>query len=152
MRSYGQAWIAGKPFSWLSFRSIILNKLTSQLHSIVAVAIGLATLHLHHRWAEWRPAVLGTKRLVNTLAAFYVLFNIFIVIMIWYPPDTQGVINSYITPGVSTGLVVFGIFYWIGFAKISPLLGWKIDEVQIGQPATFLLLYVRFLQKKHYLI
>lgn len=75
---------------------------------------------------------MGTRRLVNTLAGFYVLFNIFIVVMIWYPPDKQGVINSYITPGVSTGLVVFGIFYWIGFAKLTPILGWKIDEVQIG--------------------
>lgn len=132
MRSYGQAWIAGKPFSSHPYRSLSVSKLTSQSHPIVAVAIGLATLHLHHRWAEWRPAVLGTRRLVNTLAAFYVIFNIFIVVMIWYPPAKQGVISSYITPGISTGLIVFGIIYWIGFAKLTPILGWKIDEVQIG--------------------
>lgn len=131
MRSYGQAWIAGKPFSALSYK-LQVKKLTSQTHFKVAVAIGLATLHLHHRWAEWSPAVLGTKRLVNTLVVFYVLFNVFIVIMIWYPPDQQSVINTYITPGVSMGLIVFGIIYWIGFAKLTPLLGWKIDEVQIG--------------------
>lgn len=129
MRSYGQAWIAGNTFSYLPALS---KKLTSQPHPKVAVAIGLATLHLHHRWAEWRPAVLGTKRLVNTLAGFYVIFNIFIIIMIWYPPKKQDIINSYITPGVSTGLIAFGIIYWIGFAKLTPRLGWKIDEAQIG--------------------
>lgn len=132
MRSYGQAWIAGKPFLTKSYRWLQANKLTSQPCPKVAVAIGIATLHLHQRWADWRPAVLGTKRLVNTLAGFYVLFNVFIVVMIWYPPGKQGVINSYVTPGVSTGLIVFGIIYWIGFAKVTPLLGWEIDPTQIG--------------------
>lgn len=104
LRAYGQAWIAA------------------------AVAIGLATLHLHSRWAEWKPLVLKTKSIVYCFVAFYVAFNIFIIVMIWYPPEKQGAINSYVTPGVSTALIGFGILYWVVFAKVTPALGYQIED------------------------
>lgn len=97
-----------------------------------AVAIGLATLHFHSRWAEWRPAVLRSMKAVYALVAFYVLFNLFIIVMIWYPPDHQGSINSYVTPGVSTSIIGFGVLYWIVFAKASPSLGYQIEDEEEG--------------------
>ena len=97
-----------------------------------AVAIGLATLHLHNRWAEWKPLVLKTRNMVYCFVAFYVMFNIFIIAMIWYPPDVQGSINSYVTPGVSTGLIGFGILYWVVFAKATPALGYQIEDEEEG--------------------
>lgn len=98
-----------------------------------AVAIGLGTLHLHSRWSEWKPAVLRNMKVVYSLVGFYILFNLFIIVMIWYPPDHQGSINSYVTPGVSTGIIGFGVFYWIMFAKASPALGYQIEDEEEGR-------------------
>ena len=61
------------------------------------------------------------------------MFNVFIITMIWYPPDKQPAINSYVTPGVSTALLVFGVLYWIVFAKISPALGYQIEDQEEGK-------------------
>lgn len=52
--------------------------------------------------------------------------------MIWYPPDKQPAINSYVTPGVSTSLLAFGVLYWIMFAKVSPALGYEIEDQEEG--------------------
>ena len=60
------------------------------------------------------------------------MFNIFIITMIWYPPDVQPSINSYVTPGVSTGLIGFGILYWVIFAKATPALGYQIEDEEEG--------------------
>ena len=76
--------------------------------------------------------MLKSRNIVNVLVVFYVLFNIFIIAMIWYPPDKQGAINSLVTPGVSTGLIVVGCIYWVGFAKISPALGYQIENEEEG--------------------
>lgn len=70
--------------------------------------------------------------MIYAFVAFYVLFNIFIIGMIWYPPDKQGAINSYVTPGVSTGLIIFGILYWVLFAKVTPALGYQIEDEEEG--------------------
>lgn len=53
--------------------------------------------------------------------------------MIWYPPDKQAAINSYVTPGVSTGLIGFGILYWVVFAKATPALGYQIEDEEEGR-------------------
>lgn len=100
---------------------------------VAAVAIGLGTLHLHSRWSEWKPAVLRNMKIVYALVGFYVLFNLFIIVMIWYPPDHQGAVNSYVTPGVSTGIIGFGLFYWLIFAKASPALGYQIEDEEEGK-------------------
>ena len=71
--------------------------------------------------------------MVYCFVAFYVAFNIFIIVMIWYPPDKQAAINSYVTPGVSTGLIGFGILYWIVFAKATPALGYQIEDEEEGR-------------------
>lgn len=60
------------------------------------------------------------------------MFNVFIIAMIWYPPDQQSAINSYVTPGVSTALIGFGILYWIVFAKVTPALGYQIENEEEG--------------------
>ena len=76
--------------------------------------------------------MLRTQKIVYGFVVFYVLFNIFIIGMIWYPPDKQGAVNSYVTPGVSTALIVFGIFYWVMFAKVTPALGYQIEDEEEG--------------------
>lgn len=125
LRAYGQAWIAGKHFH----RDFVLH---NWFRIKAAVAIGLATLHFHSRWAEWKPLVLRSKNIVYYFVGFYVLFNVFIIAMIWYPPDHQSAINSYVTPGVSTALIGFGILYWIVFAKVTPALGYQIENEEEG--------------------
>lgn len=59
--------------------------------------------------------------------------------MIWYPPDHQPAINSYVTPGVSTGLIGFGILYWVVFAKVTPALGYQIEDEEEGKFWTLLI-------------
>lgn len=71
-------------------------------------------------------------KVVTGLVIFYVMFNLFIIIMIWYPPVKQGSINSYVTPGVSTSIIGFGVLYWIVFAKASPALGYQIEDEEEG--------------------
>ncbi len=101
---YGQAWVAA------------------------FIAIGLATLRYHNKYREWVPTIIKNFKLLYFLAGFYVLLNLFIIVLIWWPPDKQGVINSYITPGVSTSLLAFGVLYWFCFAKVLPTLGYEIDD------------------------
>lgn len=76
--------------------------------------------------------VLKTRNIVYGFVTFYVLFNVFIIAMIWYPPDKQGAINSYVTPGVSTGLIGAGVLYWVLFAKVTPGLGYQIEDEEEG--------------------
>jgi hypothetical protein len=71
-------------------------------------------------------------KVVYGLVLFYVMFNLFIIVMIWYPPKKQGSINSYVTPGVSTGILGFGVLYWIVFAKATPALGYQIEDEEEG--------------------
>lgn len=71
-------------------------------------------------------------KVVYGLVGFYVMFNLFIIVMIWYPPEEQASINSYVTPGVSTGVVGFGVLYWIVFAKATPALGYQIEDEEEG--------------------
>lgn len=37
-------------------------------------------------------------------------------------------IPSYIAPTVATGVLGFGVLYWVGFAKVLPALGYEIDS------------------------
>lgn len=77
--------------------------------------------------------MLRNLKVVYSLVGFYVIFNLFIIVMIWYPPDHQGTVNSYITPGVSTAIIGFGVFYWLMFAKASPALGYQIEDEEEGR-------------------
>jgi amino acid transporter len=103
---YGQAWVA------------------------VFIAIGLATLRYHNKYREWKPAVIKNFKLLYFLAAFYVVFNLFIIVLIWWPApaNLKLTISSYVTPGVSTCLLAFGVLYWFCFAKVLPVLGYEIDD------------------------
>lgn len=91
----------------------------------VFVAIGLVTLRYHRNFLEWQPVVVGWRTLYG-IVGFYITTNVFVIILIWYPSQTT--IPSYIGPTVATGVLGFGVIYWIGFAKVLPALGYKIDS------------------------
>lgn len=40
----------------------------------------------------------------------------------------MAIIPSYIAPTVATGVLTFGVIYWVGFAKVLPALGYEIDS------------------------
>lgn len=68
---------------------------------------------------------MGWKTLYG-LVAFYITSNVFIIVLIWWPSVTT--IPSYIAPTVATGVLGFGVLYWVGFAKVLPALGYEIDS------------------------
>lgn len=96
-----------------------------KLTRAVFVAIGLVTLRYHRNFLEWQPVVVGWKTLY-VLVGFYITSNIFIITLIWWP--SVSTIPSYIAPTVATGVLAFGVIYWVGFAKVLPALGYEIDS------------------------
>jgi len=101
-------------------------KLTPPLPAIVFVSFGLIALPFHEKFQEWRPSIVGIKKLY-ALVALYVTLNVFVIVLIWWPAKTKH-INSYVTPAVGTAVLAFGVLYWVGFAGILPALGYHIDS------------------------
>lgn len=115
--------------------------------------IGICILKYHHKFQGWIPAVIQNFKTLNILACLYVFFNLFIIVLLWWPPSKQGSINSYVTPGASTALLAAGVVYWFFLAKVLPLLGFKIDdEPQELADGTVIVTYRRHMTgwtKKH---
>lgn len=101
-------------------------KLTPHFLAIVFVSFGLITLPLHEKFQEWRPSIVGIKKLY-ALVALYVTLNVFIIVLIWWPDKTKK-IPSYVAPTVGTSVLAFGVLYWAGFAGVLPALGYHIDS------------------------
>jgi amino acid transporter len=136
--------VGGLTLHWLFTVILILatpNKANGEAYTLVSnlfvygqawvslfAAIGIIILKYHHKFREWTPAVIKNFPILYALAAFYVLLNLFIIVLLWWPPDQQGVISSYVTPGVSTALLGAGVVYWAIFAKVLPAVGYEIDD------------------------
>jgi amino acid transporter len=136
--------VGGVTLHWLFTVLLILvtpNKANGDAYGLVSnlfvygqawvslfAAIGIVVLKYHHKFREWTPVVIRSFPVLYGLAAFYVLFNLFIIVLLWWPPDKQGVISSYVTPGVSTSLLAAGVVYWFVFAKVLPFFGYEIDD------------------------
>ncbi|KAL7267445.1 hypothetical protein RUND412_009973 [Rhizina undulata] len=95
----------------------------------IFVSIGILTLHRHPKFEKYKPAILS-KRLLRFIAIFWIVLNSFVIGLIWWPvaatPDDT--IPWFITPAVATSIIVFGIIYWVVFAKVLPALGWKVER------------------------
>ncbi|KAI5781499.1 amino acid permease-domain-containing protein [Geopyxis carbonaria] len=95
---------------------------------IILVTVGVVCLRYRRSFPnQWSPHMISW-RVMLTIICIYVPLNLFIIILTWWPPTKQGVIPSWVTPGVATGIIVMGIIYWVIFAKIMPALGFHIDS------------------------
>lgn len=97
-------------------------------HTLIGifVSFGLIALPFREKFQEWRPSIVGIKKLYAFIA-LYVTLNVFIIILIWWPSKTKD-IPSYVAPSVGTSVLAFGVLYWVGFAGILPALGYHIDS------------------------
>ncbi|KAA8903666.1 amino acid permease-domain-containing protein [Sphaerosporella brunnea] len=79
----------------------------------------------------WTPALFRYPVLV-TIVAIYVPLNVFVLVLSWWPPpkalEKKKNIPSYVTPGVATGIIAFGLIYWVVFAKVLPALGYEVSS------------------------
>ena len=95
---------------------------------IIVVSLGVVCLRYRKTGPNrWEPHMLPWWVLLAVIG-IYVPLNFFIIVLTWWPPLQQPAIPSWVTPGVATGIIVFGFFYWIVFAKIMPSLGFHIDS------------------------
>jgi amino acid transporter len=99
-----------------------------QTWMFIFVSLGLVALKLQP-FRNWKPALFSWKVLLSIIAV-YVPLNLFVVVLTWWPApkglDLQ--IPSYVTPGVATGIMAFGVGYWVVFAKVLPALGYMVDS------------------------
>ena len=95
---------------------------------IIVVSLGVVCLRYRKTGPNrWEPHMLPWWVLLAVIGT-YVPLNFFIIVLTWWPPLVQPEIPSFATPGVATGIIVAGFFYWIVFAKVMPWLGFHIDS------------------------
>ncbi|KAI5851983.1 amino acid/polyamine transporter I [Tricharina praecox] len=101
-----------------------------QTWMIIAVSLGIIALY-YQPLRNWRPQLFPFAVLVGIIAV-YVPAQLFVVILSWWPaPDEvekRKEIPSYVTPGVATGIIAFGLVYWMMFAKVLPALGYEVSS------------------------
>jgi hypothetical protein len=92
------------------------------------ILVSLAVFALRsQKLRAWKPALFRYPILV-TIVAVFVPFNVFVLVLSWWPPNEQKEIPSYVTPGVATGIIAFGLLYWVVFAKVLPALGYEVSS------------------------
>jgi amino acid transporter len=92
------------------------------------ILVSLAVFALRSQTSRaWKPALFRYPVLV-TIVAVFVPFNLFVLVLSWWPPNVEKDIPSYVTPGVATGIIAFGLLYWVVFAKVLPALGYEVSS------------------------
>jgi amino acid transporter len=78
------------------------------------------------------PTTLFPRNALLSIVAAYVPLNLFVAVLSWWPPpkeiQKERTIPSWATPGVATGIILFGVIYWFVFAKVLPALGYVVDS------------------------
>lgn len=100
----------------------------------VFVSIGLAILAVGQ--LEWSLIVVGWKTLYS-LISFYVLLNLFVIILIWWPSPERVGIPSTTAPAVGTGVLAFGVLYWLVTSKVMPTIGLVRQEIPVDEGAVY---------------
>jgi len=95
---------------------------------IIIVTLGVVFLRYRRSGLNrWEPHMLPWRVLL-TIICVYIPLNFFVIVLTWWPPPVQPEIPSWATPGVATGIIISGLFYWVIFAKVMPWLGFHIDS------------------------
>jgi len=101
-----------------------------QTWMIIAVSLGVVALY-YQPLRGWKPQLFPFPVLVAVIAV-YVPAQLFVVILSWWPApeavERKKKIPSYVTPGVATGIIAFGIIYWAVFAKVLPAIGYEVSS------------------------
>lgn len=103
-----------------------------QTWMFILVSLGVLALpHTQPAFRDWRPQMFSYRVLV-TLVAVFVTFNLFVIVLSWWPAsaavEAQKQIPTIVTPSVATAIIFFGIVYWIVFAKLLPALGYEVSS------------------------
>ncbi|KAI5837444.1 amino acid permease-domain-containing protein [Morchella snyderi] len=98
----------------------------------IFVSIGLAVLAVGQ--LEWNLIMVGRKTLYS-LISFYILLNLFVIILMWWPPTEQVGIPSTAAPAVGTGVLGFGVLYWLVISKVMPTIGLVRQEIPVDEGA-----------------
>ncbi len=77
----------------------------------------------------------------------HLILSAFTVVLLWFPAKTA-VIAWYVTPITATAVLVGGVVYWFGFAKILPWVGFQIDDepVELIDGSKVVMYKVRYLR------
>lgn len=103
-----------------------------QTWMFIVVSMGVLALpHTQPAFRDWRPQMFSYRVLVGLVAVF-VLLNLFVVVLSWWPApalvEARRHIPSIATPSVATAIIFFGILYWAVFAKLLPAVGYEVSS------------------------
>ncbi|KAI9858088.1 MAG: hypothetical protein M1813_007900 [Trichoglossum hirsutum] len=103
--------------------------------SIVGLAVGAGLLYLRYGSSSkhiWRlEASHYTSPMILTL--IFALSNLFLIIAPYMPNGSRGAnfltgkIPFWVFPTVVWGVFALGVVYWVGFAKVAPMVGWAVE-------------------------
>lgn len=112
----------------------LLSVLWTYAHTWIGifVSIGLAVLVIGQ--LEWSLIIVGRKTLYS-LISFYILLNLFVIILMWWPYTDPVRIPSMTAPAIGTGVLGFGVLYWMVISKVMPTVGLKRREIPVNESA-----------------
>jgi hypothetical protein len=67
------------------------------------------------------------------LTLIFALSNLFLIIAPYMPNGSRGAnfltgkIPFWVFPTVVWGVFALGVVYWVGFAKVAPMVGWAVE-------------------------
>lgn len=96
----------------------------------IFVSIGLAVLTVGQ--LEWSLIIVGRKTLYS-LISFYILLNLFVIILMWWPSTEPVRIPSTTAPAIGTGVLGFGVLYWMVISKVMPTMGLARQEIPVNE-------------------
>jgi hypothetical protein len=136
--SYAHTWINGKrkPFPHLTTDDLCTCSPGSVLIGSSLLCAPFLAAFNYPDGTKWKPrsSRLGFIKLVP-LTVVYVLANIFIIVLSWYPTDMQHLLGSkayilpsYTSPIIGTSVFAVGIIYWIWDRHFLPLIGYHFGR------------------------
>jgi hypothetical protein len=73
------------------------------------------------------------RKTLYSLISFYILLNLFVIILMWWPSTEPVRIPSTTAPAIGTGVLGFGVLYWMVISKVMPTMGLARQEIPVNE-------------------
>lgn len=123
---------------------LVFSTLFNYARTVVGIVLGIALVcapflsSFRHNGKRWTPqGTTGGYWLVVPLTVIYILANLFVFVVSWFPASLQDILNtksrvtpSYVGPTVSMATFAVGAVYWFWDCHILRWLGYRLEPLQ----------------------
>lgn len=110
----------------------LLSILWTYAHTWIGIFVSIGLVVLAVGQLEWSFIIVGRKTLYS-LISFYILLNLFVIILRWWPSTDPVRIPSTTAPAIGTGVLGFGVLYWMVVSKVMPTMGLARREIPVDE-------------------